>query len=201
MGFLRKVGKALAHPREACAVFLSLFRGQCWRIRCRLFSSRFKIGKGFRVVRRFVPSGPGKIVIGDNVISDGGPHPVTLFTHSPEAEIHIGNNVFLNGSRFGCTQRIEVGDDCILGDCRIFDTDMHSIWPDRHSKEAVVATAPVKIEKNVWIGAASLILKGVTIGENSVIGAGSVVVRDVPPNCVAAGNPARVVKELLPSSR
>jgi acetyltransferase-like isoleucine patch superfamily enzyme len=60
--------------------------------------------------------------------------------------------------------------------------------------------APVRIERNVWIGAAAIILKGVRIGENSAIGAGSVVVRDVPPKCVAAGNPARVVKRLAPEN-
>jgi len=192
----RKLGKAVTHPREAWAVLLSLLRGQCWRIRCRLFSPRVRIGKGFRVVGKFLPRGPGKIVVGEGVISDGRSHAVTLFTHSREAELHVGNNVFLNSTRFGCSCRIEVGDDCILADCRIFDTDIHSIWPDRHSKDAVVSSAPVRIEKNVWIGAAAIILKGVTIGENSVIGAGSVVVRDIPSNCVAAGNPARVVKHL-----
>jgi len=185
----------------AWAVFRALSKGLWWRLRARWFWRRLKIGKGFQVVRRFVPSGPGRIFIGEKVTSDGGPHPVTLFTHSPEAEIHIGDRVFLNGTRFGCSQRIEVGDDCILADCRIFDTDMHSIWPDRRSEEAVVATAPVRIGRNAWIGAAAIILKGVTIGENSVIGAGSVVVRDVPPNCVAAGNPARVVKRLAPEMR
>jgi acetyltransferase-like isoleucine patch superfamily enzyme len=199
--FLRKLGKAFAHPRVAWDVLRAISKGACWRVRARCFWRRLKIGTGFRVVRKFVPSGPGRILIGNDVISDGGPHPVTLFTHSPQAEIHIGNGVFLNGTRFGCALRIEVGDDCILADCRIFDTDMHSIWPDRNSGEAVVATAPVRIAKNVWIGAAAIILKGVTIGENSVIGAGSVVVRDVPPNCIAAGNPARVVKRLGPGPR
>ncbi len=134
------------------------------------------------------------LFLGDSVFSHGGPHPVTPFTHTPQAEIRIGNNVILNGTRFGCSELIEVGDDCILADCRIFDTDMHSIWPNRRSNEAQVATAPVRLERNVWVGAAAIILKGVTIGENSVVGAGAVVSRSVPPNAVVAGNPARVVK-------
>ena len=149
-----------------------------------------------KISKRFMLRGPGRIVIGDGVVSDGGPHPVTLFTHSPGADLQIGNGVFLNGTRFGCSERIEVGDNCILADCRIFDTDMHSIYADRRSPTAIVATAPVRIERNVWIGAAVIIIKGVTIGENSVIGAGAVVSRSVPANCIAAGNPAQVVKQL-----
>lgn len=191
-----KLAKAVTHPRVAWEVGTSLLRGCYWRVRCHLFAPRFRIGKGMKLSKKFVPSGPGRIVVGDGVVSDGGPHPVTLFTHSPEAELRIGNRVFLNGTRFGCSERIEVGDDCILADCRIFDTDMHSIYPDRRSPTAVVATAPVRIERNVWIGAAAIILKGVTIGENSVIGAGAVVSRSVPANCIAAGNPARVIKQL-----
>ena len=130
------------------------------------------------------------------MISNGGPHPVTPFTHTPQARIRIGDNVFLNGMRFACAELIEVGDDCILADCRIFDTDMHSILPNRRSDDALVATSPVRLHRNVWVGAAAIILKGVTIGENSVVGAGAVVSRDVPPNVVVAGNPARVVKHL-----
>ena len=136
-----------------------------------------------------------RVYLGNGVFSHGGPHPVTPFTHTPQAEIRIGNNVVLNGTRFGCSELIEIGDDCILADCRIFDTDMHSIWPNRHSDEARVATAPVRLQRNVWVGAAAIILKGVTIGENSGVGAGATVSRSVPPNAVVAGNPARVVKQ------
>jgi acetyltransferase-like isoleucine patch superfamily enzyme len=113
-----------------------------------------------------------------------------------EAVIRIGNNVFLNGTRFGCRQSISIGDDCILGDASLTDTDFHHLDPaKRHSSEPPPSAAIV-VERNVWIGGASIILKGVTIGENSVIGAGSVVNRDVPRNCLAMGNPARVVKPI-----
>ena len=75
----------------------------------------------------------------------------------------------------------------------ITDADWHDIY-DR--TEVVGQTRPVILKKNVWIGDGATICKGVTIGENSVIGAGSVVATDIPSNVVAAGNPARVVKEL-----
>lgn len=77
----------------------------------------------------------------------------------------------------------------------VTDADWHGIY-DR--LESIGACAPVVLEENVWIGDSATVCKGVTIGENSIIGAGSVVTTDIPPNCVAAGNPAKVVKELDP---
>ena len=194
MRVIQNIGKAIRNPIGAYQLLLALSRGWAWRLRCNGLSRRIKIGKGFKVVGKFRPHGPGRLCMGDNVFSHGGAHPVTPFTHTLQAEIRIGSNVFLNGTRFGCSELIEVGDDCILADCRIFDTDMHSIWPNRRSDEAQVATAPVRLHRNVWVGAAAIILKGVTIGENSVVGAGAVVSQDVPSNVVVAGNPARVVK-------
>jgi carbonic anhydrase/acetyltransferase-like protein (isoleucine patch superfamily) len=80
----------------------------------------------------------------------------------------------------------------IASNAYITDSDWHDIY-DRIS---IGKTAPIHIEDNVWIGDSAIVCKGVTIGENSIIGAGAVVVDAIPPNCVAAGNPARVVKQL-----
>ena len=193
---IRKLVKAARTPADTCRLLFAMLKGRYWRLRCFCFNRRVRIGKGFKVIGSFVPRGPGHLFLGENVLSDGGPHAVTPFTHTPQAVIRIGNNVFLNGTRFGCSELIDVGDDCMLADCRILDTDMHSIWPNRRSREARIATAPVRLHRNVWVGAAAIILKGVTIGENSVVGAGAVVCQDVPPNVVVAGNPARVVKRL-----
>jgi NDP-sugar pyrophosphorylase family protein len=77
----------------------------------------------------------------------------------------------------------------------ITDSDWHGIY-DRIERNAV--PAPIRIGNNVWIGDHALVLKGVTIGDNSIVGAGAVVTRDVPANVVVAGNPARIVKELDP---
>ena len=71
-----------------------------------------------------------------------------------------------------------------------------SDWHDIYNRITIGNTAPVKIENNVWVGDSAIICKGVTLGQNSIIGAGAVVVSSVPSNCIAAGNPARVVKEL-----
>ena len=90
----------------------------------------------------------------------------------------------------------DVGDDAILGDAMILDTDFHSIYPDRWSVEAKAESKPIRTGRNVWIGGAASVLKGVKIGDNSVVGFGPVVIRDVPRNSVVAGNPACVVKKL-----
>ncbi|HEY7773249.1 MAG TPA: acyltransferase [Marinagarivorans sp.] len=94
---------------------------------------------------------------------------------------------------------IEIGDNCMIAaDALIHDSDWHGLYnrlrPFRCSKT-------VALGNNVWVGARAIITKGVSIGENSVIGAGSVVTKDIPANCVAAGNPAKVVKTLNPNRR
>lgn len=112
-----------------------------------------------------------------------------------QGHIDIGDNCLLcPGVRLDSASAIEIGDNCMLAaGSYITDADWHDIY-DR--TRAVGATEPVKLEQNVWIGDGAIVCKGVTIGENSVIGAGSVVVNDVPANTIAAGNPARVVKAL-----
>ena len=78
----------------------------------------------------------------------------------------------------------------------ITDSDWHGIY----NRMDFGASAPVILKNNVWVGDQAMICKGVTVGENSIIGAGAVVVSDIPANTVAAGNPARVVKELDPNA-
>lgn len=164
-----------------------------------MFNRRVVFGKRLLVRGHLKISGPGKVIIGDNVSIDGIGHPVTPFTHYKDAVISIGSNSFVNGTRFGCQTRITVGEYAILADARILDTDFHSIYPDRWSPDAVVESSPVVIGKNVWIGAAAIVLKGVNIGYNSVVGFGSVVTKDIPANCVVAGNPAKIVKTFQPN--
>lgn len=119
-----------------------------------------------------------------------------LTTFSPTAVIEIGNNVRLNGAGIQAATSVRIGDDCILGSCTIVDTDHHSVEVDRRAPHAVAATAPVVIGRNVWVAGGATVLKGVTIGDDSVVGYGAVVSSDVPPGVVVAGNPARVVREL-----
>jgi acetyltransferase-like isoleucine patch superfamily enzyme len=104
----------------------------------------------------------------------------------------------MTGGSLCAAQRILIGDDVAVGaNTVITDTDFHPLsYAARHSDPADGAVLPVTIEDDVFIGMNCLILKGVTIGQGSVVGAGSVVTREVPPHSIVAGNPARLVREL-----
>lgn len=109
--------------------------------------------------------------------------------------LKIGTDTYLSeGCKVTCRELIEIGENCAIAwGVQIIDTDEHSIiWPDQTSQSM---TAPIRIENHVWIGCNAIILKGVTIGENSIVAAGSVVTRDVLPNSLVAGNPAKVIRE------
>lgn len=175
-----------------------LVHGQYVKLQCRLLGRRVIIGRHFLVMGPLEIRGPGTVVFGDDcTVVSSRRAPVTPYTHAPEAEIRFGSRVVLNGTRFGCRQRIEVGEGCLLADARIMDTDFHALDPqDKHRWQTVGVSKPVVLGPNVWVCAGAMILKGVTIGANSVVAAGAVVARDVPPNVVVAGNPARVVKRL-----
>lgn len=108
--------------------------------------------------------------------------------------ITLGKNVFINsGCRFQDQGGITVGDDCQIGHCAVMATLNHGLSPNERRN---IIPSPIFLGKNVWVGANATILQGVTIGDNAVIAAGAVVTKDVPANTVAAGTPARVVKEL-----
>ena len=118
---------------------------------------------------------------------------------APNSRIIIGDNVGISGSTICATTSVTIGNNVLIGSgCLISDTDSHPIdWEDRlYDRNVKTRKAPIVIEDNVFIGARSIILKGVTIGEGAVIGAGSVVSKDVPPYSIVCGNPARVVKTL-----
>lgn len=122
-------------------------------------------------------------------------HPVVLCTWQPQSELIIGDDFAMTGGVICAAHSIRIGDRVAVGaNCTIIDTDFHPLDPAerrRHPNDAAVA--PVVIEDDVFIGMHSLVLKGVRLGRGCVIGAGSVVTRDVPAETVSAGNPARVV--------
>jgi maltose O-acetyltransferase len=114
-------------------------------------------------------------------------------------EVTVGRNVSLNGCWIGCQRSVSIGDDCLISDCYLLDTDYHNLEPHlRHAPPGPKVTAPIVIERNVWIGANATVMKGVRVGENSAIGLGSVVRKSIPPNVVVIGNPQQIVKSLLP---
>jgi acetyltransferase-like isoleucine patch superfamily enzyme len=199
---MTRLRQARREPLHAVRVAMSLARGRYYSIKFRLLGRRVVVGRNFRVVGSLDIRGPGTVIFGDNCfVHSTYIQRTTPWTHSPEAVIKFGNGVGLAGTRLGCQLRIEVGDNCGLSDSRILDTDFHSARDAGGNRQSSAAAAqPVRIGNNVWLGTASMILKGVTIGDNAVVGAGAVVGTNVPPNVIVFGNPAKVIWKLEPPS-
>ena len=110
--------------------------------------------------------------------------------------VHIGENVLIN---YQCVfldaAPITIGDNCFIGPMCGLYTVNHPLDPQRRN-DGYVYGRPITLGKNVWLGGGCTILSGVTIGDNSVVGAGSVVTKDVPANVIVAGNPAKIIREL-----
>ena len=149
----------------------------------------------------------GEIVIGDNVLVNSGAwaNPIgfgdkTRFELFDNGSIYIGNNVGLSNVSIASGSVVRIGNNVLLGaGTKIYGTDFHPVDPKKRLHQtsgAGTKTAEVIIDDNVFIGAGVIILKGVHIGKNSVIGAGSVVTKDIPSNEVWAGNPATKIKTL-----
>lgn len=128
------------------------------------------------------------ISTGNNV---GINHKCIIATHSKDAQIHIGDNCGFSGTAIWSFNSIQIGNNVKIGaNVTIMDGDAHLDDPRSGTPR------PIYIEDNVWVGANCIILKGVTIGKGSLIGAGSVVTKSIPSGVVAAGNPCRVIREL-----
>lgn len=114
------------------------------------------------------------------------------------AELVVGDGTGMSGATVYAKESVRIGSRCLIGaNAKIFDTDFHPVDPEeRLASPNAGRHDPVRIGDNVFIGANSIVLKGVTIGDNSVVAAGSVVVKDVPANSLAGGNPARVIRGL-----
>ncbi len=108
--------------------------------------------------------------------------------------LHLGKNVFINaGCKFQDQGGIYIGDGALIGHNMVLATLNHGLLPEeRHD----LIPKPIHIGRNVWIGSNSTVLPGVTIGDNAVIGAGSVVTKDIPANMIAVGCPARVIRRI-----
>lgn len=184
------------------------------RIKFRLYG--IKYGRNLKVfnslyIRKHKDS---MITIGDNfTFSSGGCYnPLCrnlkgCIRTSINAKIFIGNNVGISSAVLRCSDEIRIGDNTLIGgDCMLLDTDGHSLdfqirkekkyMEDGRSIDFFFAKkAPICIGNDVLIGARSIILKGVTIGDRSIIAAGSVVTKSIPADCIAGGNPCKVIRK------
>jgi acetyltransferase-like isoleucine patch superfamily enzyme len=146
-----------------------------------------------RLHGRIQISGCGEVVLGEGVSLNGTVVPIELVTYT-SGLIEIGNHTFINyGSSIAARASVKIGSYCHLGHyIFVMDNDQHDVV--RHME--LPRSDPVIVEDHVWIGSKAIVLPGVRIGSRAVIGAGSIVTKDIPPRCVAAGNPARVIRRL-----
>jgi acetyltransferase-like isoleucine patch superfamily enzyme len=181
---------ALRDPWEAGRAFAAVLRAALTFRGCRSVGARARIYGGCFV------SGASGIEIGERVLILGSSVRCELSTHDG-GQLSIGDRVFLNyGTSISAHSMVRVEDDCKIGQYSIvMDCDWHELETPRHDGGHGMPR-PVVLEQGVWLGARVTVLKGVTIGRGSVIGAGSVVVSDIPEAVVAAGVPARVIREL-----
>ena len=157
-----------------------------------------------------------ELSIGNNflMLSGSGLNPLSRNIRSEifiddGGSIIIGNNTGISSCCLWAKEKIIIGNNVkIGGDCIIMDTDAHNLnWEIRagliHDEKIqnldkeTAQSKPIIIEDNVLIGTRTIILKGVTIGERSIIAAGSVVVKSIPPDCIAGGNPCKVIKGIF----
>lgn len=209
--FKRILSKIFRIPRRVRLIYYVRFN------RFKFWINDVEFGKNMRVYNLFYLNKhpKAKINIGDNFVFTSGEAFNPLCRNirgciyaSERSTIRIGDNVGISSACVWAKESIEIGNRVnIGGDCIIMDTDAHNLdYRIRNSGQKdesgrsvdslTAASAPIVIEDDVLIGMRSVILKGVTIGARSVIGAGSVVVKSIPADCIAAGNPCKVIKSL-----
>ena len=148
-------------------------------------------GKRVTLHGRAVITNQGRISLGDRVRLVSTVATLEIAT-MPGGHLDIGNNVFINyGCSISSSNLVRIGNDCLIGShVMIMDSDFHRIEDKAWDPTGV----PIIIEDRVWLANRAIVLKGVRIGHDAVVAAGSVVTRDVPPRSVVAGMPARVVR-------
>ncbi|MCX8130823.1 MAG: acyltransferase [Clostridia bacterium] len=190
--------------------FLSVFFGT-FVFRLKAFMFGVEYGRGIKCYGpiHIIRAVGSKISVGNNVMFlSSSPRctassiyaPVRLKTYSDTAQIIIEDDAGINGTSITARTRcIYIGRNTRLApNVTIMDSDFHALWPPetRMENPALEEDRDVRIGNNVWIATQCIILKGVTIGENSIIAAGSVVTGDIPPNVIAGGVPAKVIRNL-----
>lgn len=161
---------------------------------------------GGRVIKR-VPG--ATIEVGTDSVVYGA-----ITTETSSSRVVVADNVFVGGGTLiDCVASVQIDDYVLISySCLFADSDNHSVklslrmndlkdWRRGFHDWGTTVSRPIRICRGAWIGARSIILKGVTIGEGAIVGAGSVVTKDIPPFCIVAGNPARVIRELSENER
>jgi len=155
-------------------------------------------------VADFSGAGDGTLRFGRNVVINSGfrANPVggertALLFKGPGAVIEIGDDTGISNAMIAAYERVSIGRNVNLGaGCKIMDTDFHPLDLAERIRNVNIPHRPVRIEDGVFIGTEAMILKGVTIGAESIVAAGAVVVKSIPPGEIWGGNPARFIRKL-----
>ena len=152
-------------------------------------------GRKIRLWGKLAMEIEGQLIIHDRVRLSSRITPIELAVHK-DGILEIGENTYINyGTSISSYKSVIIGSDCNIGTyANITDNNFHRIEPERRSE--LPESHPVVIGNNVWLGARVIILPGVKIGEGSVIGAGSVVTKDIPSRVIGVGVPANVIREI-----
>jgi acetyltransferase-like isoleucine patch superfamily enzyme len=176
-----------------------------------VYGNNMRVNNHFYLMKHF----HSKLIIGNNFTFSSGSsiNPLCrnirgcIYLPEPSSIIIIGDNSGMSSACLWAKERITIGNRVkIGGDCILMDTDAHNLdYRMRSSNEMIgsfykdsltAASSPITIEDDVLVGARCIILKGVTIGARSIIGSGSVVTKSIPSDCIAAGNPCRIIRNL-----
>jgi len=158
-------------------------------------------GKGFRG-NSILLLNKGSISLGKNVSLNSYPDGILnlsgIKTYTENAKVTIGDDCIINGTMIYCVDEVIIGKTCMFGPgTKIVDNDSHRISISIEERRKPPVSKPIIIKDNVWIGMDCLILKGVTIGENAIVAARTIVTKDVLPNTLVGGNPTRVIKNII----
>lgn len=176
--------RELAGAQALAAALYFAVRRRWYRLRY----PRLTIGSGVMFIGRLRLRQGTELVLGDRarirgrVIINGG------------GRVEVGADTLLNGCWIVAGEAVVIGERCLVSDCGISDSDFHNVRPDlRHVPPLPATRAPIRVGTNVWLGAHALVLKGTTVGADSVVAAGAVVRGEVPHAVIVAGNPAAIV--------
>jgi len=160
-----------------------------------IYGKKVQFGKNNIVNWNFKIRGKGTLIIGDNTNLGSYDGPVHFNFYDDNAVIKIGENSRLNGLVCHCATSIIIGENFLCGDSIIMDTDFHAFDNPKHILYKATLTKPITIGNNVWLGGQSTVLKGCKIGNGTVSGFRSVIVKDIPNDTVVGGNPAKIIKQ------
>lgn len=177
---------------------IAALRGYLFKLRCQLVGKNIEIGSGLKIYCKLEIEGKGRVSIGNNCtvsrINGDTRHYVTIYTHDPAAMVSIGDNAMLFAARISSKFEIKIGNDFLIEESGIMDTDFHTLSPDRSPPSESREKCSIFIGDRVSIGARSVVCKGVSLGDDVVVWPGSVVKKTVPSGIEVCGNPARAIR-------